>query len=236
MFSITGPIGGLEVSLPPPLHAPDGFFSIPVAVAAWLISAAVIFVAIRMTGRQLNERLVPAMGVFAAFIFAAQMFNFPIAGGTSGHLVGGALAAIVLGPWAAVLVVTSVVVIQALMFQDGGLVVMGVNILNMAVLSSFGGYLLYVAARRLIPNEWGILIPGAVAAWASVEIAAIAAAVQLSLSGTSPLSIALPAMAGVHVLIGIGEALITVGALAVILASRKDLLQLSSASSTGAAR
>ncbi len=229
-------MGGLEVSPPPPLHAPDGFFSIPVAVAAWLISAAVIFVAIRMTGRQLNERLVPAMGVFAAFIFAAQMFNFPVFGGTSGHLVGGALAAIVLGPWAAVLIMTSVVGIQALMFQDGGLVVMGVNILNMAVLSSFGGYLMYVATRRLVPNGGGLLAAGAVAAWVSVEIAAIAAAVQLSLSGTSPLSVALPAMVGVHALIGIGEALITVGALAVILASRKDLLQLSSASSAGATR
>ncbi|MXY46777.1 MAG: energy-coupling factor ABC transporter permease, partial [Chloroflexi bacterium] len=122
------------------MHAPDGFFSLPVAIAGYLLAALFIGIAIRQTNKNLNERIVPMMGVMAAFIFAAQMINFPVAGGTSGHLIGGALAAIILGPWAAILVMTAVVGLQALLFQDGGLVVLGVNLLNMSIVSVLAGY------------------------------------------------------------------------------------------------
>lgn len=215
-------------ALPAPaaLHIPDGFLSTPVALVGWVLAVLVIGYALRQTRDQLGERQVPLLGVMAAFIFAAQAINFPVAGGTSGHLLGGALAAIVLGPWAAVLVMTAVIGLQALLFQDGGLLVMGWNIINMGVLTAFTGYWVYTLVRRLFGNSRLVMvIAGFVGAWLSVEVSAIATALQLAVSGTSPLHIALPAMAGVHALIGIGEGLITVGALTLIAATRPDLLE-----------
>jgi cobalt/nickel transport system permease protein len=224
-LSVALPFTNTNLSLPLPLHAPDGFFSLPVAIAGYIIAAAFIGVAIYKTNRELNERMVPMMGIMAAFIFAAQMLNFPVFGGTSGHLVGGALAAIVLGPWAAILVMTAVVGLQALLFQDGGLVVMGVNLINMSILSVLVGYGLYGLARRFGSSFTHLLIGGFVAAWVSVVVSALAAAVELAISGTTPLSVALPAMVGVHALIGIGEGLITIFALSFIKAARADLLK-----------
>lgn len=213
------------LAAPQQLHIPDGFLSTPVALVGWVLAIVVIAYALRQTREQLGERQIPLLGVLAAFIFAAQAINFPVAGGTSGHLLGGALAAIVLGPWAAVLVMTAVIGLQGLLFQDGGLLVMGWNIINMGILTAFTGHLLYVLIKRILgSSQRSLFIAGAVGAWLSVEVGAIATAIQLSLSGTVPLSIALPAMGGVHALIGIGEALITVGALALILRSRPDLL------------
>jgi cobalt/nickel transport system permease protein len=214
-------------ALPAPaaLHIPDGFLSTPVALVGWVLAVVVIGYALRQTRDQLGERQVPLLGVMAAFIFAAQAINFPVAGGTSGHLLGGALAAIVLGPWAAVLVMTAVIGLQALLFQDGGLLVMGWNIINMGVLTAFTGYWVYRLGRRLFGDSRLVMvIAGFVGAWLSVEVSAIATALQLAVSGTSPLTIALPTMAGVHALIGIGEGLITVGALTLIAATRPDLL------------
>jgi len=209
---------------PLPLHAPDGFFSLPVAVAGYVVSGAVVVLAARLAGRKLQERTVPLMGVMAAFVFAAQMLNFPVAGGTSGHLVGGALLAVLLGPWAAVLVMTAVVGLQALIFQDGGLVVLGVNVFNMGVLTTLGGYAAYRGVRLVIGGRRGLLVGGFAAAWLSVLASAVAAAFELYLSGTSPLAVALPAMAGVHALIGLAEGAITVAALSFILSVRRDLL------------
>ncbi|MCC6454791.1 MAG: PDGLE domain-containing protein [Caldilineaceae bacterium] len=210
---------------PVALHIPDGFLSTPISVVGWLLAIVIIAMALRQTRTQLGERQVPVLGVLAAFIFAAQAINFPVAGGTSGHLLGGALAAIVLGPWAAVLVLTAVVGLQGLLFQDGGLLVMGWNIVNMGVLTAFVG----VTAYRMIVGVMGksrasLIVGGALAAWLSVEAGAIATALQLALSGTAPLGVALPAMVGVHALIGIGEAIITVGALLLIAQTRPDLL------------
>ena len=207
-----------------PLHAPDGFFSLPVAAVGWIISVAFIAYAVRRTGKDLNERLVPMMGIMGAFVFAAQMINFPVPGGTSGHLVGGALAAVVLGPWAAILVMTAVVSLQALLFQDGGLVALGINLLNMAIMSPLLGYAVWQVFRRFGPSAKRLMLGGFAAGWVSVMIAAVAVAFQLSFSGTSPLVVALPALAIVHVLIGIGEGLITVGALSFIRAARPNLL------------
>lgn len=216
-------LSGLQA--PQLLHIPDGFLSTPVALVGWVAALLIIAFALRQTRDQLGERQIPLLGVLAAFIFAAQAINFPVAGGTSGHLLGGALAAIVLGPWAAVLVMTAVIALQGLLFQDGGLLVMGWNIINMGVLTAFTGYLIYGFLKRALGmNPRSLLIAGIVGAWCSVEVGAIATAIQLALSGTSALNIALPAMAGVHALIGIGEALITVGALTLIARTRPDLL------------
>ena len=216
----------MDGSVPLPLHAPDGFFSLPVAIAGYALAAMFIGIAIRQTNKNLNERIVPMMGVMAAFIFAAQMLNFPVAGGTSGHLVGGALAAIVLGPWAAILVMTAVVGLQALLFQDGGLVVLGINLLNMSIVSVLAGYAAYWVSRKLGTTFKHLMIGGFIAAWLSVVVSAASTAIMLGMSGTTPLALALPTMVGVHMLIGIGEALITVFALSFIRAARPALLQM----------
>ena len=171
------------------------------------------------------------MGIMAAFIFAAQMLNFPVAGGTSGHLLGGALAAITLGPWAGMLVMTAVIAVQGLLFQDGGLLVMGSNILNMGLLTAAVGYGLYRSV--LGKSQRTKLVIAGIAAWVSVMTGALATSLELWLSSTARLDIVIPAMLSVHALIGIGEALITVAALSFIFRSRPDLLDESSASAQG---
>ncbi len=211
---------------PSPLHIPDGFLSMGVLIVCWILSIIGIGVALVRTRRALGERQVPVMGVLAAFIFAAQMLNFTIAGGTSGHFLGAALAAILLGPWAAMLTMTTVIAIQALLFQDGGLLALGGNILNMAVIGPIVAYGFYRGVRTLLGNRRGsTLVAGFVAAWVSIVVAAVACAMELGFSGTSPIGISLPAMAGIHALIGIGEGLITVGALALVLTTRPDLVE-----------
>jgi cobalt/nickel transport system permease protein len=166
------------------------------------------------------------MGVCAAFIFAAQMINFPIPGGTSGHLLGGTLAGVLLGPWAGSLVMAVVFIVQALFFQDGGLTVLGANIVNMGLIGTFGGYYLYLGIRKALGfNSWrSMAIAVAVAAWTSVVVAALACALQLALSGTVPPLVALFTMLSWHILIGIGEAVITVFAVGYIWRTRPDLL------------
>lgn len=223
MMSIATP--AIEASHGPALHIPDGFLSTPVAIAGWVGMIVVLAVAVRMTNRQLSERAVPLMGVMAAFIFAAQMMNFPVAGGTSGHMLGGALAAILLGPWAAIIVMTAVVGLQAVLFQDGGIAAMGANVLNMGMLTAFVGYGIYRVASPFARNNQTVLLATAfVAAWVSVEVAAVATTLQLVASDTTPFDVAFPAMVGVHALIGIGEGLITAAALGFILSTRADLL------------
>jgi cobalt/nickel transport system permease protein len=216
---------------PEPLHIPDGFLSFIVSAACWAISVLVLSVAISRTNKSLGEKQVPLMGVMAAFIFAAQMINFPVAGGTSGHLLGGTLAAIVLGPWAAMVVMTAVIAVQSLLFQDGGLLVMGANILNMGLITVVIGYGLYRAvfgrSRRVK------LVVAGFAAWLSVMAGALATALELWLSGTSNLQTVTLAMLGVHTLIGIGEGLITVAALSFILQTRPGLIGEGSAAGRG---
>jgi cobalt/nickel transport system permease protein len=207
------------------MHIPDGFLSTPVALILWIVSAIIIAISLRRVSADMGERQIPMMGVLAACIFAGQMLNFTVAGGTSGHLLGAALAAILLGPWAAVLVMTCVLGVQALIFQDGGLLALGANIFNMGIIGAFVGHFAYTTLRRLAGGKsWGIFAGGFIGAWLAVVISALACALQLAISGTSPANIAVPAMGGIHVLIGIGEGLITVGALAFIYATRRDLL------------
>ena len=216
---------------PVPMHIPDGFLSLVVSIVCWAASASIIGLAISRTNKALGEKQIPLMGVMAAFIFAAQMINFPVAGGTSGHLLGGALAAIVLGPWAGMLVMTAVIAVQGLLFQDGGLLVMGANILNMGLVTTAIGYGLFRAVSG--QSKAVRLSTAGIAAWLSVMAGALFTALQLWLSGTSPLGIVIPAMLGVHALIGLGEALITVAALSFIIQTRPDLLAEGSESAKG---
>lgn len=216
---------------PSQLHIPDGFLNFFVSLVCWGITILVLAVAISRTNKSLGERQIPLMGIMAAFIFAAQMINFPVAGGTSGHLLGGTLAAIMLGPWAAMLVMTAVIAVQGLLFQDGGLLVMGANILNMGILTVAIGYGLYrgtFGASRSVK-----LAVAGFAAWLSVMAGAFATAMELWLSGTSNLQTVTLAMLGVHAVIGLGEALITVAALAFIFQTRPDLLDEKSTGAQG---
>ena len=212
---------------PAPLHIPDGFLSLVISLIFWVITIITVGIAISKTNKSLGEKQVPLMGIMAAFIFAAQMLNFPVAGGTSGHFLGGALAAIVLGPWAGILVMTAVIAVQGLLFQDGGLLALGANVFNMAVIGVLVGWVVYTTLRRFLGERtWAMMVSGFAAAWLSVFVASLVAAVELAISGASALGVVLPAMAGVHALIGIGEGMITVGVLAFLQAARPDLLAL----------
>ncbi len=214
---------------PVQMHIPDGFLSITVSLVLWLLSALSVAYALRRAGQDFDERQAPLMGVLAAAIFAGQMLNFAVAGGTSGHLMGAALATILLGPWAALLVMTTVVGVQALIFQDGGLLALGANIFNMGVVGVAVSYMVYTSVQRLKfggDARWTVFAGGFLAAWCSIELSALGVALQLALSGTAPANLAIPAMALIHALIGIGEGLITLGALAFLYASRRDLLHI----------
>ncbi len=209
------------------MHIPDGFLNIATAATTYALSAGGVGYAVRRVGRRLGEKHVPLMGIMAAFIFVAQMLNFPIAGGTSGHLLGAALAAILLGPWAGALIMCCVLIVQCLIFQDGGLLALGANVFNMGFAGSFVSYYAYQAVVRVAGSDRkGTLAGGFVAAWLSVVVASALCAIELVVSGTSPLVIALPAMAGIHALIGIVEGLVTVAVLGLVMATRADLLEL----------
>jgi cobalt/nickel transport system permease protein len=208
------------------MHIPDGFLSLPVSLVTWLVAIALIALSLNRVKAEYQDRIVPLMGVCAAFIFAAQMINFPVPGGTSGHLMGGTLAGVLLGPWAGTLVMTVVFIVQGALFQDGGLTVLGANVVNMGLIGTFGGYYLYKAIRSVTGfNTWrGMAFGVAIASWSSVVIAAILCALQLALSGTVPLTIGLSAMLLWHILIGVGEAIITLMATSYVWRTRPDLL------------
>jgi len=209
------------------MHIPDGFLNVATVATTYAVSAGGVGNAVRIANKKLGEKQVPLMGVMAAFIFAAQMLNFPIAGGTSGHFTGAALASILLGPWASVLIMTCVLIAQSLIFQDGGLLALGANILNMGIIASFSSYYVYRLITTFMGNSRRIVLIGSFAgAWIATVLSASAAAVELAVSGASPIEVVLPAMAGVHALIGIGEGLITSIVLGAVLATRPDLLQL----------
>ncbi|ACC84443.1 energy-coupling factor ABC transporter permease [Nostoc punctiforme] len=208
------------------MHIPDGFVSVPVAGATGLASVAALFIAFERSQEAFGIRRAPILGLTTAFIFAAQMINFPVAGGTSGHLLGGTLAAIVLGsPWAGTLCIATVLIIQAVLFADGGITALGANIFNMAVVGVWVGWILTQTLQRLLGGFKGRLpLAAGIAAGVSVVVAAIACAIELALSGTAPVAIVLPAMTGVHILIGIGEGIITGGVLTYLATARPDLL------------
>jgi len=205
------------------MHIPDGFLSTQVWAAMWVVSGLVIIYALSKVKGKLKEKAVPLMGILAAFIFAAQMLNVPIGAGTSGHLLGGVLAAVLLGPFTASIVMVAVFVVQGIFFQDGGITALGANIFNMGLIGTILGYYVFRAAERITKNT---IASAAFAAWLSVVLAASATAIELAISGTSELGIVLPAMAGIHAIIGIVEAGVTAAVLAYVLKARPDLMEL----------
>jgi cobalt/nickel transport system permease protein len=209
------------------MHIPDGFIDGPTSAGAALVAAGGLGVSLRRAGQVLDERRVPLAGLTAAFIFAVQMLNFPVAGGTSGHLLGGALAAILVGPSVGAVCVSVVLLVQALLFADGGLSALGLNIVNMALLGAFGGYAAFAVIRRVAPrNHAGVVVASGLAAGASVVLAAVAFAVEYAVGGTGGASVAtvVSAMVGVHALVGVGEGIITALVVGSVLATRPDLV------------
>lgn len=205
------------------MHIPDGFLSAGTWATAWVVSAGGLGACIRQASRQMKEKVVPLMGVMSAFVFAAQMLNFPVAGGTSGHFLGGVLAAVFLGPCAGAIVIAVVLMVQCLIFQDGGLTALGANIFNMSFVGAMGGYYIYRLCKGMFGKSGGIAAV-AVASWLSVILASSVCSLQLAVSGTSSLKVVLPAMLGVHALIGIGEAVITCLVYSFVLTVRPDLI------------
>lgn len=209
------------------MHAPDGFLNAGTAVATGAVSVGTLSLAFRQVKETVREKQVPLAGIAAAFIFAAQMFNFPVAGGTTGHLLGGALAAILLGPHMGAIVVTIVVVVQALVFADGGLTALGYNVLNMAIVPAYGGYAMFRGFRKLVPRTGpGVVAATGLAALTSVVLSAMAFSIEWLFGATVPVSFAevFTAMVGVHFLIGIGEGVISAMTVGAVMATRPDLV------------
>jgi cobalt/nickel transport system permease protein len=209
------------------MHIPDGFIDGTTSAGAGVVAAGGLGAALRRAGQVLDERRVPLAGLVAAFVFAVQMLNFPVASGTSGHLLGGALAAVLVGPSVGAVCVSVVLLVQALLFADGGLSALGLNVLNMALVTSFAAYLLFVGLRRVLPSRPGsVVVASGVAAGLSVVVASVAFTIEYALGGTGGASLATvaSAMVGVHALIGIGEGVITALVVSAVLSTRPDLV------------
>jgi cobalt/nickel transport system permease protein len=206
------------------MHIPDGFLDAKTIVATSALSLLGLGRALRFLRTRLSPRKVPLMGLAAAFVFVAQMINFPVVAGTSGHLLGAVLVAVLLGPNEAILVMSIVLIVQCFLFADGGVLALGANIFNMGILATLGGYSLYRLVALLIRTERGRFVAVAFSAWFSTVLASVCCAGELAWSGTANWSAAFPAMTGIHILIGIGEALITTLVLAAVYATRPDLI------------
>jgi len=206
------------------MHIPDGFLHLQSASAMAALSVSGLWAALRRLRLGLPRRKVPLMGLAAAFLFTAQLLNFPVVGGTSGHLLGAVLAAVLLGPSAAMVVMTAVLVVQCLLFADGGVLALGANVFNMAIAAVLGGYAVFRTTSRLLPSRRGSLAAAAFAAWCSTVLASVCCAGELAWSGVAPWGLVFPAMASIHMLIGLGEGLITALVLVAIQKTRPDLL------------
>ena len=209
------------------MHIPDGFIDIPTSLAFAGLATVGVGAALKGAKSQLDEKSAPLAGLTAVFIFAVQMLNFPVAAGTSGHLLGGALAAVLVGPWAATLALTVVLMMQAFLFADGGLTAIGLNVFNMAIIGVWAGYLIFILIRKILPKKKSsIALAAAIGGALSVPAAAIGFTIQYALGATATFSVStvLTAMVGTHILIGIGEALITGLTVSAVLASRSDLV------------
>lgn len=209
------------------MHVPDGFINAPISLAAGIVAAGGLALCLRGARRELDDKTAPLAGLVAAFVFAVQMINFPVAVGTSGHLMGGVLAAVLVGPYTGVLCVSVVLIVQALFFADGGLSVLGVNIILMALVTALAGYVVVVALQKILPKQRASVVPASVVgAFVSVPLGALVFVLLFALGGTAdiPLGSVLAGMIGVHGLIGIGEAVITGLTVGSILAVRPDLV------------
>ncbi|MGZ8750619.1 MAG: energy-coupling factor ABC transporter permease [Pseudonocardia sp.] len=208
------------------MHVPDGFINAPVSIAAGAVAVAGVGLCVRGARRELDDRTAPLAGLVAAFIFAAQMLNFPVAAGTSGHLLGGALAAVLVGPYTGALCISVVLFVQ-MFFADGGITALGVNITNMALVGVPVAFLVMTALIKVLPKtRTSVVTAAATGAVVSVPAAAISFTVFFALGGVAdvPVGTVFAAMGSVHVLIGIGEALITAAAVASVIAVRPDLV------------
>ena len=206
------------------MHIPDAVLSPSVAAATGIVGAAGFAYGLRRLERESGEKTVVLMGMMAAFLFAAQMVNFPVFPGVSGHLLGGLLASVLLGPWAGACSVGAVLIVQCLVFSDGGLTALGANFLNMGLIGAIGGYAIYAPIRRAIGGRRGVLLGAMIAAWLSVILAAGAFAVELSAGGREAFLPVLGWMAMIHAAIGLGEALITGVVVRFVLLTRPDLI------------
>ncbi|MFD5796118.1 energy-coupling factor ABC transporter permease [Streptomyces diastatochromogenes] len=209
------------------MHVPDGFIDAPTSAVTGVVAAGALAVSLRGARRELDERTAPLAGLVAAFIFAVQMLNFPVAAGTSGHLLGGALAAILVGPYTGVLCVSVVLLMQGVLFADGGLTALGVNITDMAIVTTVVSYAVFRGLLAVLPRKRrSVTVASFVAALVSVPAAAVAFTLMYAIGGTTDVSIGkvATAMVGVHVLIGIGEAVITALTVSAVIAVRPDLV------------
>ena len=210
------------------MHVPDGFIDAPVSLAAGAVAVGGLAVCLRGARREMDERTAPLAGLVAAFVFAVQMLNFPVAVGTSGHLIGGALAAILVGPWTGAVCVAVVLMVQAVLFADGGLTALDVNVVLLAFVSVAAGYAIFKSLVLVLPKRSGsVVAAAAVSAGCSVPLAALGFVGVYAAGGTTavPLDAVTAAMVGVHLLIGVGEGVITGLTVASVLAVRPDLVR-----------
>jgi cobalt/nickel transport system permease protein len=217
------------------MHIPDGFLTNRIAVSMDVVSGATILYAARRVKVDISGRMVPIMGVLAAFVFAAQMLNFPILGGTSGHLIGGSLLAVLLGPMAGSLTMATVIIAQAMFLQDGGLIALGANIFNIGLVTCFSGYAVFKLLGRGADGGRRLLFAGFLSGWVSVIISAGCCALQLGLSGAIPLRLGLTAILGYHAAVGMFEGILTAGVLSFLFKVRPDLMKIDEMTRFGAA-
>lgn len=211
----------------PALHIPDGFINVQISLIFGFLTVLLIALCLKRAKAQLDDRVAPMAGLAAVFIFAMQMINFPVAAGTSGHLIGAAIAAVLIGPWAAALALTIVLAVQALFFADGGLIALGLNVFNLAFVAVFAAWGIFLLLKLVLPRtKTGLLIATAVSGFLSVPISALAFSLQFALGGTEAISAATvtAAMVSVHLFIGIGEAIISVLTVSSVVAVRPDLV------------
>lgn len=209
------------------MHIPDGFINAPTSLALGAVAVGLVAISVRKAAGSLDDRQVPMAGLVAAFIFAMQMVNFPVAGGTSGHLIGGCVAAILVGPWIGSLAMAVVFLVQSLVFADGGLTALGLNIVMMGYATCFGGYAVFLLLRTLLPaTKRAVTGAAAASAWCGVILAAAVFVLYYAIGGTgdAPVETVAIAMIGVHSLVGIGEAVITGLTVGAVLATRPDLV------------
>ena len=209
------------------MHVPDGFLDAPTSIATGVVAVVGVGLALRGARKELDDRTAPMAGLVATFVFATQMLNFPVGAGTSGHLLGGALAAILVGPWTGLLCVSVVLIVQALLFADGGITAIGTNITLMAIVGVLVGWLVFRGIQSVLPKKVAVVAPAAaLAAFVSVPVAALAFVGLYGVGGTAPIPLdtLTTAMLGWHTLIGIGEAVITGLVVGSVVAVRPDLV------------
>jgi cobalt/nickel transport system permease protein len=209
------------------MHVPDGFIDATTSLATGAVAVAGVTLALRGARRELDDRTAPMAGLVATFVFAGQMMNFPVGAGTRGHLLGGTLAAVLAGPWTAVLAITVVLLVQALLMADGGITALGTNVTLMALVAVVAGWIVFRGVRAVLPRRTTSVAPAAaIGAFVSVPVVALAFTAIYAVGGTAPVALdtVLTAMLSWHLVIGLGEAAITGLVVASVIAVRPDLV------------